>query len=279
VFNSDLYIPRAAVVEKIDELTRDTRLYRIKFMESSEDGDGNESDYRPGQFVQISILGAGEVPISICSSPAEQGYLELCIRNTGAVTAAIHRLSEGDEVGIRGPYGSCFGLDELRGSDLVFIGGGIGLPPLRSAIKHVLANRSDYGDVIILYGARTMEDIILAHELEEWGRQPQVQVFTTIDTAQEGWDGHVGVVTTLFDRISHAFGYKAIVCGPSLMIHYVVYELLKAGWAAQDIIMTLERHMKCGVGKCGHCYLGDKYACVDGPVFTCEQLESWGVEV
>lgn len=278
MFNSKLYIPRAAIIENVKELTYDTKLYRLKFKNYKRDS-SSENDYKPGQFVQVSVLGAGEAPISICSSPTEKGGFELCVRNVGLVTRALHNLKKGDELGIRGPYGNSFPVEELNGQGLVFIGGGIGLAPLRSVIKFVLDNKDNYGEVIILYGARTKEDIVFVDELDEWSRQERVKVFTTIDKAQEGWTGHVSVVTTLIDKIKHASDYRAFVCGPPIMIHFTIKELLDAGWAEGDIITTLERHMKCGVGKCGHCYIGGKYVCTDGPVFTYAQINETAVEV
>jgi len=279
VFNSKLYIPRAAIVESVEELTYDTKLYRLRFKYNCECDNSGENDYKCGQFVQVSVLGAGEAPISICSSPTQKGFFELCVRGVGLVTGAVHKLEKGDELGIRGPYGNAFPIEEVRGRDLVFIGGGIGLAPLRSAIKYVLDKRDDYGEVIILYGARTKEDIVFADEIEKWGQQEGVSVFTTIDKAQCGWSGHVGVVTTLLDKIRHAFKYKAFVCGPPIMIHFTIKGLLDIGWAEEDIITTLERYMKCGVGKCGHCYIGGKYVCTDGPVFTYAEINEMAVEV
>jgi NAD(P)H-flavin reductase len=277
VFNNKLYVPRAAIIEGTKDLIYDTRQYRLKFKSNGEGG--AEHDYMPGQFVQVSLLGAGEAPISICSSPTQEGCFELCVRKAGLVTGALANMKKGDELGMRGPYGNFFPVEELRGRPLVFVGGGIGLAPLRSVIKYVLDKRGDYGDVIILYGARTKEDIVFADELETWGEQPGVRVFATIDTAQPGWSGHVGVVTTLFDRIRGLSDYKALVCGPPIMIHFAIKELLDADWAAEDVITTLERHMKCGVGKCGHCYIGGKYVCTDGPVFTYAQIEALKVPV
>lgn len=279
MFNSKLYIPRAAIIEDSGDLTYDTKLYRLKFKSKSGSDSDSENDYKPGQFVQVSALGAGEAPISICSSPTQQGYFQLCVRRVGIVTGVLASLKNGDELGIRGPYGNFFPIEELAGQDLVFVGGGIGLAPLRSAIKYVMDKRDDYGEVTILYGARTKEDIVFADELDEWGRQRQVKVFTTIDRAQDGWTGHVGVVTTLLDKIKHAFKYKVFVCGPPIMIHFTIEGLLDMGWAPADIIMTLERHMKCGVGKCGHCYIGGKYVCIDGPVFTCAQINEMNVAI
>ena len=279
MFNSKLYIPRPAIIEDVKKLTYDTNLYRLKFKNTCKCDKGTENDYSCGQFVQVSVLGAGEAPISICSSPADTGCFELCIRNTGSVTGAIHKLKKGDELGIRGPYGNFFPIEELKGQNLVFIGGGIGLAPLRSVIKYVLDKRDDYGEMFILCGARTKEDIVFVDELEQWGRQKNVKVFTTIDKAQKGWDGHVGVVTTLLDKIRHAFKYKAFVCGPPIMIHFTIKELLDIGWVEDDIITTLERYMKCGVGKCGHCYIGGKYVCTDGPVFSYAQINQLALSV
>ncbi len=273
MFNSELYIPRAAVITGVRELSYDTKLFKVQFKDRHEGDGSGENDYRPGQFVQVSVLGAGEVPISLCSSPSEDGYFELCVRKIGLVTGAMDSLKKGDELGIRGPYGNGFSIEQLKGQDLLFVAGGIGLAPLRSVIKYVFDNRDDYGRVTILYGARTKEDIIFAEELHRWNKVSNIEVLTTIDRPQEGWDGHVGVVTTLLREVQHPAEYKALVCGPAIMIHFAIKELLDLGLKEEDIITTLERHMKCGVGKCGHCYIGGKYVCTDGPVFTYAQLK------
>jgi len=251
----------------------------MKFKHSCKCEKSSENDYKPGQFLQVSALGAGEAPISICSSPTQAGIFELCIRDIGLVTGRIAQMKKGDELGIRGPYGNSFPIEELTGRDLIFIAGGIGLAPLRSVIKYVIDNSGDYGQVTILYGARTKEDIVFADELDQWGRQENVDLFTTIDKPQDGWTGHVGVVTTLMDKIKHLPSVKAFVCGPPIMIHFTIKELLDAGWENDNIITTLERHMKCGVGKCGHCYIGGKYVCTDGPVFTYAQINQMAVQV
>jgi len=276
VFNSRLYTPRATVIDSVEELTYDTKLFKVQFKGRHESNGSSENDYKPGQFVQVSVLGAGEVPISLCSSPTEEGYFELCIRKTGLVTGAMSSLKKGDEFGIRGPYGNSFPVEEVKGQPLLFVGGGIGLAPLRSMIKYVFDNRDDYGQVTILYGARTKEDIVFAEELNQWSKD-NVDVLTTIDRSQEGWSGRVGVVTTLFKEVRRPATYKAVVCGPSIMIHFAIKELLALGLEEENIITTLERHMKCGVGKCGHCYIGGKYVCTDGPVFTYAQLNAMNV--
>ena len=277
MFNSKLYIPRAAVISDVEELTYDTKLFKVRFKEGHKGNGSSENDYKPGQFVQVSVLGAGEVPISVCSSPTEDDYFELCVRKIGLVTGAMHSLKEGEEFGIRGPYGNGFSMEQVKGQDLLFVAGGIGLAPLRSVIKYVLDNRDDYGRVTILYGARTKEDIVFVEEMHQWGKEDSIKVLMTIDRPQEGWDGHVGVVTTLLREVRQPTKYKALVCGPAIMIHFAIKELLDLGLKEKDIITTLERHMKCGVGKCGHCYIGGKYVCTDGPVFTYAQLNAMNV--
>ncbi|MBA7624393.1 Anaerobic sulfite reductase subunit B [subsurface metagenome] len=277
MFNSELYIPRVAVITGVRELTYDTKLFKVQFKDRHEGDGSGDNDYKPGQFVQVSVLGAGEVPISLCSSLTEEGYFELCVRKIGLVTGAMDNLKEEDELGIRGPYGNGFPMEQLKGQDLLFVAGGIGLAPLRSVIKYVLDNRDNYGQVVILYGARTKEDIVFPEELHQWGKEDNVKVLTTIDRPQKSWDGHVGVVTTLLREVRHPAAYKALVCGPAIMIHFAIKELLDLGLKEEDIITTLERHMKCGVGKCGHCYIGGKYVCTDGPVFTYAQLNALSV--
>ena len=279
MFNSELYIPRTAVITGTRELTYDTKLFKVRFKDGPERNGSGENDYKPGQFVQASVLGTGEVPISLCSSPTEEDYFELCVRKIGLVTGAMDSLKEGDELGIRGPYGNGFPTEQVKGEDLLFVAGGIGLAPLRSVIKYVFDNRDAYGQVSILYGARTKEDIVFAEELHQWGKEDNIEVLMTIDRPQEGWSGHVGVVTSLLKEVQHPATYKALVCGPSIMIHFAIKELSDLGLGEENIITTLERHMKCGVGKCGHCYIGGKYVCTDGPVFTYAQLNAMNMPV
>ena len=279
MFNNKLYIPRTAVINSVRELTDDTKLFKVQFKNHCEQNSRSENDFKPGQFVQASVLGVGEVPISICSSPTKKNYFELCVRKTGLVTEAISELKKGDELGVRGPYGNGFSMEQLKGQDLLFVAGGIGLAPLRSVIEYVFDNRDNYRQLTVLYGARSKEDIVFAEELHQWGRGDNIEVSITIDCPQQGWDGHVGVVTTLFNEIRHPARYKALVCGPSIMIHFAIKELLDIGLRGESIITTLERHMKCGVGKCGHCYIGDKYVCTDGPVLTYAQLDAMNVSL
>jgi NAD(P)H-flavin reductase len=279
VFNDQLYIPRIAVINDVCELTHDTRLLRLRFRDCRVPAQDGDYDYKPGQFVQVSILGAGEVPVSICSSPTGKDSLELCVRRAGHVTSAVSVLGEGDELGLRGPYGNGFSVARIRQQPLLFVAGGIGLAPLRSLIGYVMDNRDDFGRVTILYGAKTKQDIVFGNELKQWAKARDTDVAITVDRPQEGWDGHTGVVTSLFGALENASACTAFVCGPPIMIHFALIELLDMGLKPNRIITTLERHMKCGVGKCGHCYLKGQYVCTDGPVFSYEQLDVMNVRL
>ncbi len=230
--------------------------------------------YTPGQFVMVMVHGVGEVPISISSSPTKKGSFELVIRKAGRVTQAIHNLKAGDVVGIRGPYGRGFPIDELRKKDIVFVGGGCGNIPLHSLITYVLDNRKDFGKVNILIGCKNPNMRLFVDEVQEWAKRSDVKVEETVDSADESWKGRVGLITTLIPtvEVDPATAYACIV-GPPIMYKFVIKELLKQGFTDDHIILSLERHMKCGVGKCGHCQIGEFYCCQDGPVFTYKELK------
>lgn len=265
----DLYLPYPTAIKAIKQESYDTKTFRLVF------SDNREFQYKPGQFVEASLLGYGEAPISIASAPSETGYFDLCVRRVGRVTEALHRLVENDIVGIRGPFGNGFPFDEMKGKNLVFVAGGLGLAPLRSLIKEVFANRDHFGKVTILYGARTPNDLLFRDELGEWQNVDNAEVLVTVDVGNGDWQGHIGVVTTLFGETEvspqNAF---AVVCGPPIMFRFVVQDLLRIGFPQEAIYLTLERFMKCGVGKCGHCNIGAKYVCLDGPVFNYKELEA-----
>ena len=266
--------PKPAVIQNIIAETVDTKTFTLTF---TDPGEQQNFHYRPGQFVEISLLGVGEAPISITSSPTRKGFIELSIKRVGQLTEAIHRLSPGAVVGIRGPYGNGFPFEDVGGNDILFVGGGIGLAPLRSLINFVLDTRQDYGKVKILYGARTPGDIVFTRELEHWAKVPDTEVLYTVDNGDAGWQGNVGVVTTLIPRITLTPGsYSAFVCGPPVMIPFVIKDLLKLGFREDKIISTLENYMKCGIGKCGHCLLGGKYLCIEGPVFKYSEMKELG---
>lgn len=265
---TDLYVPELATVLTAEAMTAQENF--LEFQLAS----GEELGHMPGQFVEVSLPGYGEAPISVSSSPTIEGRFQMVVRKMGNVTGAIHRLSQGDEVGIRGPYGTHFPVDgAMKGRDLLFICGGIGLVPVRSAIQYVLDNREDYGDVTILFGCKAPCERLFLDELIEWEKRDDVLFLETVDRGDEGWEGNVGVITTLLPHIDfHPEETTAIVCGPPVMYKFVLMELLERKMKHEDMYISLERRMKCGVGKCGHCQINDVYVCQDGPVFCYDDI-------
>jgi len=232
--------------------------------------------FLPGQFNMLYAFGTGESAISISGDPAHPGELIHTIRRVGIVTEALSRLEPGDSLGVRGPFGSAWPVEEMRGHDVVFLAGGIGLAPLRPAIYHVLANRPDYGKVVILLGARTPADIIFAAELESWIATSGIEVHLTVDRSGDGWNQHVGVVTNLIPRAGFDPDRAvAMICGPEIMMRYSILALNQRGVADERIFVTMERNMKCAVGFCGHCQFGPEFICRDGPVFRYDRLKPW----
>lgn len=266
--------PYPATVIKITDETPDVKTFQMVF---DDPGVWNRFQHKPGQVAQISVFGVGEATISITSAPTRKGLLEFSVKRMGLLTGALHQLEAGSKVGIRGPLGNHFPYEEMKGSDLLFIGGGIGLAPLRALIDFVLApeNRSQYGRVEIIYGARSAADLCFKDDLlHRWPQAPGTKVYLTIDRPEEGWSGHVGFVPSYLEEISPTPTNKfAITCGPPVMIKFVLSTLQKLGFAEERIITTLEMKMKCGIGKCGRCNIGSKFVCVDGPVFYLSQLK------
>ena len=267
------YLLSKAKIEKIQNETVDTKTFRVRF---TDDILAESFQYKQGQFMEISYLGLGEAPISITSSPSRKGFLEFTIRATGKVTEALHILKEGDIMHLRGPYGNSFPFEEIKGKNIYFIAGGIGLAPLRSLINLVIDNKKDFKNVNILYGAKTPEDMCSKDEIKKWQEVPDTKIWLTVDNPCDGWGCSVGVVTELWKETKvSSENAVAIVCGPPIMLKFVTMKLIESGFPASDIIMTLERYMKCGIGKCGHCNIGEKFVCVDGPVFTWEQIKKF----
>lgn len=267
---NDAFLPYIARIVEVRDETPDTKTFTLRFRELKEEKD---FQFVPGQFLELSVFGYGEAPFCIASSPTRPDALETTVRRTGQLTDALHRLGNGDEVGIRGPFGNGFDVEGARGKDLLFVGGGIGLPPLRSLIWNVLDERDRFGKVTILYGARTPADLVYRNELKEWEKRSDVELHVTVDMAEQDWTGRVGVVSVLFEEITlrpeSAFAY---VCGPPIMIRTVVQDLFMRGFKEEAVISTLERMMQCGIGKCNHCAIGHRYVCRDGPVFNYEQI-------
>jgi sulfhydrogenase subunit gamma (sulfur reductase) len=265
----NIYIPLKAKIASVADETPDVKTFELHRV----DGNGRGLAFLPGNFLEISSFGAGEAPFCISSSPTRKDAFDITVRAVGSVTHALHKLTKSAIVGIRGPLGNSFPFDAVRGRDILFVGGGIGLPPLRSLIHYMLDNREDYGDITILYGARTPDDRVYKQELDQWSKRDDILFLDTVDVGNDAWKGRVGVVTALFDEIKFdPSKTTAFTCGPPIMIRFVIQGLLKMGLSPDNIVTTLERYMKCGVGKCGHCAVGHKYICTDGPVFTFAEI-------
>lgn len=266
----NIYLPERAVIKETRSETADIKTFLLHFKNKKL---GREFCFRPGQFVMVSVPHTGEMPISISSSPSRPEGLELSIKRVGTCTKKMHGFTVGAEIGLRGPYGQSFPLERLEGENLLFVAGGIGLAPLRSLICYVLDKRTKFGKVAILHGARTPEDIPFKEDLCRWAERNDVRVFVTVDRPAPEWSGYVGPVTGLWSEIDLSNGSYALMCGPPLMISAVSRDLVSMGLSEDRIISTLERHMKCGVGKCGHCSVGEKLICTDGPVFTYNEVK------
>ncbi len=264
-----LYLPVPCRIEAVTELTRHEKLFRVTIPE------GMVLDHRPGQFVQVSLLGYGEAPISVASSPTREGYFELGVRRVGTLTSAMHRLEAGASIGIRGPFGKPFDLEAMAGHDLLLISGGCGLAPLRSLIQYCEDRPEQFGQVTILYGAKSPADILFKEEIPAWEASASFACHTTVDNLPGGtcYDGQVGQVTRLIPplQIDPKRTLAAIV-GPPVMYRFVIEELKKKGLGEAQIAISLERQMRCGVGKCGHCTIEHLYCCTDGPVFWLSEV-------
>ena len=266
----DVLLPQTAVVTDIRTDTPDVKTFRVV----SPDG-GICFDHMPGQCAMLTIPGVGEAMFSITSSPTNTQYKEFSIKRCGTLTEALHAMEPGQEIGIRGPYGKPFPVDtEFKGKNLLFIAGGIGIAPLRSVINYVRANRDDYGHVDVLYGSRSADDLVDYQEMQqEWMQEKDFNVYLTIDREQQGWEGHVGFVPAYLKELAFKPDCTAIICGPPIMIKFVLAALVEMGFSKTQIYTTLELKMKCGVGKCGRCNIGSKYVCKDGPVFRCDEID------
>lgn len=269
-FVHDTLIPQVAVITDIRQETPDVKTFRVNAV-----GGGKLFEHMPGQCAMVCVPGVGEALFSITSSPTNRDYQEISIKRCGVVTDCLHSLEPGAQILVRGPYGNHFPVETaLKGQDLLFIAGGIGLAPLRSVINYVLDNRQDYGKVDILYGSRSADDLVQLKEIQEvWSKAEGVNVHLTIDRPQEGWDGHVGFVPSYLKELNFDTNKTALLCGPPIMIKFCLQGLQELGFNKSQVFTTLELKMKCGVGKCGRCNIGSKYVCKDGPVFRCDQLD------
>ncbi len=265
----DIYLPQLATVEDISQMNVTEKYLRLAM-------DDGQFDFAPGQFVEVSIAGMGEAPITISSSPTQQDGFELVVRKIGRVSGAIHGLKRGDKLGIRGPLGKgVYPVQEAKGKNVVFICGGIGMVPQRSFINYVLDNRSDYGDVAILQGTKSYDLRLFTSEIAAWSQRGDVQMLETLDEGDARWQGNVGVVTKLVSKVETDLkSDKILVCGPPIMYKFVLMALAEHDVPHENIFLNLERKMKCGVGKCGHCQINNSYVCMSGPVFRYSDLAS-----
>ena len=267
---NETLIPYLGVVTDIRIDTPDVKTFRVL----TPDG-VKPFDHMPGQCAMLSIPGVGEAMFSITSSPTNKDYMEFSIKKCGCLTDWLHMMDVGQQITIRGPYGKPFPVEtELKGKDLLFIAGGIGLAPLRSVINYVRDNRANYGSVQIVYGARSRDDLVDYNEiLTEWMTDDGVEVNLTIDREQEGWDGHVGFIPNFVKELNPDLKKTVLMCGPPVMIKFTLQGLMELGFEKTQVYTTMELKMKCGVGKCGRCNIGDKYVCKDGPVFRFDELD------
>jgi NAD(P)H-flavin reductase len=269
----NVYLPHIVVIEKIIEETPGVRTFHFNFKDKKLQ---KEFSFESGQFGEYSVFGIGEAPFCISSSPTRHDHLEFAAQRVGRVTNALHRLGVGAELGFRGPYGNSFPLDYLKGKNLVFVGGGIGLAPLRSLVWNVIDNRNKYKKIDIIYGARTPTDLCFKYDLEAWSKDKTLNMVTTVDKGDEAWEGKVGVVPKILEEVAPSPREAvAIVCGPPIMIRFTFPVLEKLGFKPEQMLTTLEKRMKCGIGKCGRCNIGNIYVCRDGPVFSYAQIKGF----
>ncbi len=265
--NEKLYLPEAAKITDVKSFTEKEKCFTIEL------ADGKSIDHDPGQFVQVSVLGIGEAPISITSPPGIGNQFEICVRAVGTLTNKLHTLNAGDDVYIRGPFGHGFDkdiLEKLKGKHLLFVAGGIGYVPLRSLINKVLAEKDDYNKISILYGCKTPQERMFPDELTDIAAMGgNVEMLETVDLPDDGWKGNAGVITTLIPKVDiNIDNCVAVIVGPPIMYKFVIMSLMELKIPKKNIYISLERRMKCGVGKCGHCQMEGVYVCQEGPVFN-----------
>ncbi len=269
------YKPWLAIIENITDEVGGERAIKILRLRFKDKNIQKNFSFKPGQCMMVSLFGIGECMFAISSSPTQKNYFEVSVMRHGKVTSTLHEAKIGDTLGVRGPYGNSFNVEEWIGKNMVFIGGGIGQAPLRSVIHYIIANRDKYERIDVIYGARSSNDLCFKEELFELEKRNDINVHLSIDKEERGWDRFVGFVPDNLLKVSPSpENTIAVTCGPPIMIKFVIENLLKLGFSADQIFTTLEMRMKCGIGKCGRCNIGNVYVCKDGPVFSYEQLKS-----
>ena len=273
---NDLYHPKPVTIRKIaiENEAKDIKTFELIFLNKE---DRERFEFSCGQFAMLSVLGAGESPIGIASSPLDDDYLQFTVKRypTGVLTTALHSLEEGSQIGIKGPYGNFYALETMEGKNILIVGGGFAFTTLRSTIRYLLheKNRPQFKDITVLYGARSPGELIYKSELKQWKERDDINVHITVDKGDENWKGRVGLVPNVLKEVAPSSKNGiALVCGPPIMLKYTMLPLLDLGFSSERIFTSLERRMSCGIGKCGRCNIGSKYVCKDGPVFTYREL-------
>jgi sulfite reductase subunit B len=265
---ANIFLPRPAEIVRAKQITATEKHFTLKMK------DGQPMSFEPGQMLEVSVFGFGEIPIGFASSPTRTQTFDIVVRKVGRVSGAITALEQGQTLYVRGPLGHGFSLEKLRGHDILIVAGGIGLCPTRSLINYILDRRSEFKKFTLFFGVKTPQEQLFLEDLAAWRKSKDVEYYETVDRADESWKGNVGVITTLFKKVSVDPGTRVIICGPPVMYKFVIAELDRIGVSRNNIYVDLERRMKCGIGKCGHCQINDKYVCLDGPVFCFKEIES-----
>lgn len=268
-----IYTPDVARITRIERLSPTEKVFKIVF---DDEEIKNKFEFKPGQFVELTVFGLGEAPFSIISNPKNRDFLKLCIRDVGGVSRALHNMEEGEKVGIRGPFGNgYFPYEKMKNQNVLLIAGGLGLAPLMSLIRYILHYREDYKEIMVIYGAVNPESILFKNEIQYWSNRGDILLCLSVDNPDDKWTGEIGICTKLIPRVIFPPDNTYVaVAGPPAMYKYVVYELEKKKYKPENIFLSLERRMECGVGKCNHCHVGNKLVCVDGPVFSLWEIRN-----
>jgi len=265
--SQNVFMPKQAMILRAEQTTATEKHFTLKM------ADGSSVHFDPGQILEVSLFGYGEIPIGYASSPTRTRTFDIVVRSVGRVSKALNKLDVGDSMFVRGPLGHGFPLDKLRGQNVLIIAGGIGLCPTRSLIQYIMDRRDEFENFTLFYGTRSPSERMFLDDLKSWDKSPDINFYETVDTAEDSWKGNIGVITNLFEQSSLTPDTRVIICGPPVMYKFVLRELDKAGINHENIYVDLERRMKCGIGKCGHCQINDKYVCKDGPVFPFSEIE------
>lgn len=272
----NIYLPQLVKIIEIKEQSLTVKSFKFKKEKGKFEKNENGIVFNPGQFVLVGNIGYGEAPFGISSSPYEDSFMEIVVRKVGTVTSYLHNLKKGDQITFRGPYGNGFPIDFMEGKDVMMTTGGCGIPPIAATVEYIIANKEKFGRVYVLYGAKNPEEILMKDKIEEWKEQG-INIILTIDKPADGWDGPVGFVSDLVKEIKiNEADAVALMCGPGPMMDALEKIIRPLGISDRRIFVNMERKMQCGVGKCQHCTCGDKYVCLDGPVFNYDEIEkSW----